>query len=71
VALVISGRLSDKVGRRKPLVIAASLLMAVSMAVPLLWPTLIALFIETVGASLAFGIYIPVDQALFIDVLPD
>jgi MFS family permease len=71
VALVISGRLSDKLGRRKPFVIAASLLMAVAMAVPLLWPTLIALFIQTFLASLAFGIYLPVDQALFIDVLPD
>jgi MFS family permease len=71
VALVISGRLSDKIGRRKPFVIVASLLMAVSMAVPLLSPTLPALFIQTVLASLALGIYLPVDQALFIDVLPD
>ena len=71
VGLVISGRLSDKLGRRKPFVVAASLLMAVSFVVPLLWPTLPALFIQTFLALFAFGIYLPVDQALFIDVLPD
>jgi MFS family permease len=70
-AIVISGRWSDKIGRRKPFVIGASLLMAVSFLVPLLWPALPALFIQSVLTSVAFGIYIPVDQALFIDVLPD
>jgi MFS family permease len=70
-AIVISGRWSDKLGRRKPFVIGASLLMAVSFLVPLFWPSLPAMFIQTVLASIAFGVYIPVDQALFIDVLPD
>ncbi len=61
----------DQPGRRKPFVIVASVLMAVSMAIPLISPTLIALFIQTVLAALAFGIDGHVDQALFIDVLPD
>jgi hypothetical protein len=40
----------DQPGRRKPFVIVASVLMAVSMAIPLISPTLIALFIQTVLA---------------------
>jgi MFS family permease len=71
LAVVIAGRLSDKIGRRKPFVIVASLLMAASCLVPLVWPTLPALFIQSVSGSFAFGIYVPVDTALFIDVLPD
>ena len=71
IAVLVSGRLSDRVGRRKPFVITASLLMAASMLVPIISPTLSALFIQTAIAGLAFGIYLPVDQALFIDVLPD
>jgi MFS family permease len=71
VAMLVSGRLSDRLGKRKPLVVAASVLMAVSMLVPLCWATLPALFAQSVLAGIAFGIYLPVDQALFVDVLPD
>lgn len=71
IALLLAGRLSDRMGRRKPLVIASSVLMAFSMLVPLLWPALPALFLQSILAGIAFGIYLPVDQALFIDVLPD
>lgn len=71
IAIAFVGRLSDKIGRRKPFVLTASLLMAVSMLVPLVWPSLPALFIQTILTSLAFGIFLPVDQALFVDVLPD
>lgn len=71
VAILIAGRLSDRLGRRKPFVVVASLLMATSMLVPLFWPTLTALFIQAALAGIAFGIYLPVDQALFVDVLPD
>jgi MFS family permease len=71
LAVAFAGRLSDKLGRRKPFVIAASLLMTVAMAVPLLSPTLIALYINAILIGIALGIYLPVDQALLIDVLPD
>ncbi len=71
IAVLVSGKLSDKLGRRKPFVVVASVLMAASMLVPIISPTLPALFIQTAIAGLAFGIYLPVDQALFIDVLPD
>lgn len=71
IAVAISGRLSDRIGRRKPFVVVASLLMAASLAIPLFWPALPALFIQVVITGIAFGIYIPVDNAMFIDLLPD
>lgn len=71
IAMAVSGRLSDKFGRRKPFVIGSSLLFAVSMAVPLVWPTLPALFVQTILAGVALGAFLVVEQALFIDVLPD
>lgn len=71
VAVSLSGRLSDRLGRRKPFIVLASLVMAGSMAVPLMFPTLPALFVQAVLTGFAFGIYLPVDNAMFIDVLPD
>jgi MFS family permease len=71
VTLIIAGRLSDKTGRRKLFVIIAGALMALSMIIPLLSPTIPALFAQSVLACIAFGIFLPVDQALFVDVLPD
>lgn len=71
IAVVVAGRLSDKLGKRKPFVIFASILMAVAMLVPFVSPTLEGMFIQVILANIAFGTYLPVDQALFIDVLPD
>jgi MFS family permease len=71
IAVVVAGRLSDRLGRRKPFVIVASFLMAVSLTLPLVVPTLPGLFAQSVLTGIAFGIYLPVDQALFVDVLPD
>ncbi len=71
LAVVIVGNLSDRVGRRKIFVVAASMLMAVSFLIPLISPTLPALFVQVVIAGFAFGVFLPVDQALFIEVLPD
>lgn len=67
----IAGKLSDKLGKRRSFVIAASFLMAASMIIPILWPSVPGLFAQVIVAGIAFGIYLPVDQALFIDVLPD
>lgn len=70
-AVLTAGKLSDKLGKRRVFVVASSLLMAASFLIPILWPALPALFIQAVLAGIAFGTYLPVDQALFIDVLPD
>lgn len=71
LSMIIAGRWSDKMGRRKPIVIGASVLLSASMAVPFFWPTLAALYIQHFIAGIAVGAYLVVDQALVIDVLPD
>lgn len=71
LAVFFAGRLSDKIGRRKPFVIAAAIIMAIAMLSPMISPTLPALFVQSILTGFAFGIYLPVDQALFVAVLPD
>ena len=71
IGIVIVGRWSDKIRRRKPFVIAASAIMAVSFLIPFVWPTLPAMFIQSIVMSIGFGAFIVVDQALFIEVLPN
>ncbi|GAA1998038.1 MFS transporter [Microbacterium pumilum] len=71
LAVLVAGKLSDKLGKRRIFVIVASVLMALSMVIPIVMPTVPGLFIQAIVGGIAFGIYLPVDQALFIDVLPD
>ena len=71
IAMFIAGKWSDKIGRRKPFVIAASIIMALSFLIPFLSPTLPAMFAQTIVTGLGYGTFVVVDQALFIDVLPD
>jgi MFS family permease len=71
IGIVIVGRWSDKIRRRKPFVIAASGIMAISFLVPFVSPTLPAMFIQVSVMGLGFGAFIVVDQALFIEVLPN
>ena len=71
VAMSVTGWLSDRVGRRRIFVVAAALVLAGSFLVPLISPTYEGLLLQAVVSGLAIGIYSPVDQALFIDVLPD
>ena len=71
IAVLVAGRLSDKLQKRRVFVVVSSGLMAASMLIPILSPTLPALFAQAIVGGIAFGTYLPVDQALFIDVLPD
>ncbi|MCQ6272455.1 MFS transporter [Pseudarthrobacter sp. R1] len=71
VAMAVSGRLSDKLRRRKPFVVAAAIIIAVGFLVPWVWPSLPAMFIQAALGGLGLGAFLVVDQALFIDLLPD
>jgi MFS family permease len=71
LAMYISGRWSDKISRRKPFVVAAGLIMGVSFLIPFFSPTLPAMFIQVAITGIGYGMFVVVDQALFIDVLPD
>jgi len=66
----IAGPLSDRVGRRKIFVIAASLLMGASMIIPLVLPTLLGMILFSVICGMGFGAYMAVDGVLMSMVLP-
>ncbi|MFJ6837853.1 MFS transporter [Streptomyces sp. NPDC091209] len=71
IMIVVMGPLSDRIGRRKPFVVAASLGMALAVAVPLAVPSEGAMFAYSVLVGLSFGTYMAVDTALMTQVLPN
>jgi MFS family permease len=70
ITTAIAGPLSDKLGRRKIFVIGASLLMALSMLIPLFLPTLVGMILFSFICGLGFGAYMSVDGVLMSMVLP-
>jgi MFS family permease len=70
IAAAISGPLSDRLGRRKPFVLTAGLLMACALVIPFLLPTLAGMMIYMALAATGFGLYMAVDSALMSQVLP-
>lgn len=74
VALVISGLasgwLSDRWQRRKPLVFAAGIIMALAVVAPLVQPNAAGMFAYAVLIGLGYGAFMSVDLALMTQVLP-
>ncbi len=70
VAIAVSGPLSDRMGRRKPLTLTGGLVISLSALVPLLMPTAAGMFLSAIVATIGFGVFISVDQALVSEVLP-
>ncbi len=70
VATVLSGPLSDRVGRRKPFVFASSLVMGLALVLPWVWPTYTSWLIMTIVIGFGFGMFQAVDTALMSQVLP-
>ncbi|MFE5592470.1 MFS transporter [Streptomyces sp. NPDC056549] len=70
LATVLGGLLSDRIGRRKPLVGISCALSGLAMLVPVVRPDWTGMLIFTVVAGLAFGCYMAVDTALVTLVLP-
>jgi MFS family permease len=66
-----AGALSDRLGRRKPIVLGAAVVMGLSVIVPLVSPTTVGIAISLGVAGLALGAYLAVDQAIMTLVLPD
>ena len=64
------GRISDRTGRRKIFVFVSSLIMAVSLLIPLLLPSLTGMFALAAVFGVGYGIYMSVDTALMNEVLP-
>ncbi len=69
-ASVGSGWLSDRTGRRKPLVFLAALFMAAAVAAPLVAPTVAGMIVYAVLIGIGYGAFMSVDLALMTQVLP-
>ena len=67
----IAGPLSDRVGRRKPFVIGAALLIAVGVLFPLFAPFAWGMIAFAILSGVGNATFTSVDQALNIEVLPD
>jgi MFS family permease len=67
---LISGPLSDKLGRRKVFIFISSAFLAVSILTPFVWPTITGMFIFAFLSAFGFGGYQSVDYALVTQVLP-
>ena len=70
-ASVLGGRLSDRTGRRKIFVLAASAVYGVAMFVIALASSFNGFLVGMAIGGLGFGVYVAVDLALAADVLPD
>jgi MFS family permease len=70
-ASVIGGRVSDRTGRRKIFVFAASLVYGLAMFVVAIASSFNGFLVGMAIGGLGFGIYVAVDLALVVDVLPD
>jgi MFS family permease len=67
---VVSGRMSDRSGRRKIFVIWSGVIMAVAALVLAIWPVYPAAMVAAVLLGAGYGVYLAVDAALITQVLP-
>ncbi|MGZ5404991.1 MAG: MFS transporter [Nocardioides sp.] len=70
-ASLAGGRLSDRTGRRKIFVLTASTVYGLSMFVIALASDVNGFLVGMAIGGLGFGVYVAVDLALVVDVLPD
>lgn len=71
IAIALSGWWSDRVGRRKVFIYAASVVMVVGLAMPLLQPNMTGMILMSIINGVGFGLYMSVDAALMTEVLPN
>jgi MFS family permease len=70
-ASLLGGRLSDRLGRRKVFVAAASIVYGLALFVVALASDFNGFLVGMAIGGLGFGMYTAVDLALVVDVLPD
>jgi MFS family permease len=70
-ASLVAGRISDRTGRRKVFVLAASIVYGLAMFAIALASTFNGFLVGMAIGGLGFGVYMAVDLALVADVLPD
>ncbi len=70
-ASLVGGRLSDRTGRRKIFVFTASIVYGLALFVVALATSFNGFVVGMAISGLGFGMYMAVDLALVVDVLPD
>lgn len=68
---LVSGRISDRLGRRKVFVLSAALVYALAMVLVAVADSFPGFLVAVAVSGLGFGMYFAVDLALVADVLPD
>lgn len=71
VSSLAAGPISDKIGRRKIPVVAASVLLAIGYALPWILQDPMGMVLFAAIGGFGYGMYGSVDQALNVDVLPN
>jgi MFS family permease len=67
----VSGYVSDRIGKRKAFVLIAAMTYAVGIVVIVFANDLTIFYSGIAVTSIGFGVYMAVDQALVVDILPD
>ena len=70
-ASLVGGRLSDRSGRRKIFVLTASIVYGLALFVIAIASSFNGFLVGMAISGLGFGMYVAVDLALVVDVLPD
>lgn len=70
ITAVIGGRWTDKVGKRKPFVMASSVIIALAALVLAFFPTWVGALTGSAVLGIGYGVYLAVDFALLTQVLP-
>jgi MFS family permease len=70
VAVLVCGRLSDRLNRRKPFVAVSTAVIGLGLGMPFLTPSLDGVLVYAALAGFGFGCYQTVDTALVSEVLP-
>jgi MFS family permease len=70
VTSVVGGAISDRMGKRKPLVIASSVVISIAALILAFEPTWAGAIAGAVVLGVGFGAYLAVDFALITQVLP-
>ncbi|KJL47265.1 Major Facilitator Superfamily protein [Microbacterium hydrocarbonoxydans] len=66
----VTGKMSDRLNRRKVFVLISSAIMAASLVIPLVAPSVAGMFAFAGFFGLGYGVYLSVDSALMNEVLP-
>jgi MFS family permease len=70
ISVLVGGAWSDRIGRRKIFVYAASFFVVLGFIMPLLMPNITGMLVMSAISGIGFGLYTACDTALMTEVLP-